>query len=759
MSVTYPALLFGGAALALVPILIHLLNKRKFKVVDWAATDFLFEADKKNRRRVQLEDLLILLLRVAAVLLLVALLARPYLSSATASVLGEKAGFDRIVLLDDSPSMEAQQSPSTPLKQARSGLMELVRALAQKHSSDTLTVLTTSQPKTPVVREAALTPETVGRLTSDLTARTTSSRPANYEDALSEVEELVSTPNTRLNRLVYVISDLRQADWSAGTSSESEGGAVAILRRLADKTAGCYLVNVGGSGTGNLAITSLRPVEKILVAGQACRFEAIVRNYGPNDVDSITVKVSPQGSLPVEGQIEKIPAGQNAALPVTLTFARPEDGKAEPVPLRAELAMSADTTLDRLAADNLRYYPARVVDGVATLLVDGDAAVDPRRSETFYLRRGLAPPGDLHSGILPRVVAVSEFETLDLDPFQVIYLTNVDRLSDARRASLEQWVRRGGGLVIVLGDQLADLGWFNSQMFRGGDGLSPAEVVGLEGDETGKKWALLDVVAKGHEVVSLYEGENNPFLEGIKVFRWWQIQPAEKKVRGGQTRLLVRLTDENHAPLAVEHGFGDGKVMLLTTPLDADWSTWPQDHASYVLFVQFLTRWMAHSTVGTGLMEVGEQIKVPLDVTSHKMEAALIRPSGDPIGLHPVQDRRHENGPQGESQAGDKVWHVSSRETDEPGIYRVKLPLHEGGEESVLFAANIASAESNLAVVEESAVREQFEGSHVTLIRVDALVSAADDGAKAEWWLSVLGALGMVLGAEQALAWLFGRKR
>jgi hypothetical protein len=492
-------------------------------------------------------------------------------------------------------------------------------------------------------------------------------------------------------------------------------------------------------------------LEKVLVAGQPCRFEAVVRNYGSNDAENVAVKVSPQGSLPIEAQIDKVPAGQSAALPLTLTFTRPDDGKAEPVPLRAEL--------DRLSADNVHYYPARVVDGIAALLVDGDAGVDPRRSETFYLRRGLSPPGDLHSGILPRVVAASEFETLELDPFQVIFLANVDRLSDARRASLEQWVRRGGGLVIALGDQLADLGWFNSQMFRRGEGLSPAEVVGLEGDETRQKWALLDVVAKGHEVVGLYEGENNPFLEGIKVFRWWQCQVPEKKVQGGLTRALVRLTDEDHSPLAVEQGFGNGKVLLLTTPLDADWSTWPQDHASYVLFMQLLTRWMAQSTAGAGLIEIGQPIKVPLDLTRQKMEAALLRPSGDSIGLHPEQESGRKEEEEKDASAGDRPWHVSTKETDEPGIFQVKVALHEGGEEVLLFAANLAGAESDLTAVDSSKLRQQLEGSQVTLIDATALAGAADGGAKAEWWLALLGVLGVVLGAEQALAWLFGRSR
>ncbi|MFO0886290.1 MAG: BatA domain-containing protein, partial [Pirellulales bacterium] len=74
-------LMLAGAAAISVPIIIHLLHRRKFQIVEWAAMDFLLEADRKNRRRIQLEDFLLLLLRCLAVFLAGLLLARPFLPS------------------------------------------------------------------------------------------------------------------------------------------------------------------------------------------------------------------------------------------------------------------------------------------------------------------------------------------------------------------------------------------------------------------------------------------------------------------------------------------------------------------------------------------------------------------------------------------------------------------------------------------------------------------------------------------------------
>lgn len=101
-----PWMLLGTLAVA-SPILIHLLNKRRFKIVNWAAMDFLFTADKKNRRRVQLENFILLLLRCLAMLLLALMLARPFLPSNITAILAQAQKVERVILIDDSLSLSA----------------------------------------------------------------------------------------------------------------------------------------------------------------------------------------------------------------------------------------------------------------------------------------------------------------------------------------------------------------------------------------------------------------------------------------------------------------------------------------------------------------------------------------------------------------------------------------------------------------------------------------------------------------------------
>src|SRR5437660_1873357 len=96
-----PANMVIGGALISSPIIIHLINRMRFKKVRWAAMEFLLKSQKRNRRRLIIEQLLLLALRCFLVLLAVLLVSR-YLFSFT---FAEPQNTLHVVLFDDSLSM------------------------------------------------------------------------------------------------------------------------------------------------------------------------------------------------------------------------------------------------------------------------------------------------------------------------------------------------------------------------------------------------------------------------------------------------------------------------------------------------------------------------------------------------------------------------------------------------------------------------------------------------------------------------------
>src|SRR2546428_11656244 len=101
-----PGYLAAGGALISSPIIIHLINRMRFKRLRWAAMEFLLKAQKRNRRRLIIEQLLLLLLRCTLVAL-VALLVSRLVERSGAAGQGARE-FTHIVLIDDSLSMTDQ---------------------------------------------------------------------------------------------------------------------------------------------------------------------------------------------------------------------------------------------------------------------------------------------------------------------------------------------------------------------------------------------------------------------------------------------------------------------------------------------------------------------------------------------------------------------------------------------------------------------------------------------------------------------------
>ena len=71
-----PWSMIAGAGLVAVPIIIHLINRMRFKRVHWAAMEFLLKSQKRSRRKLIIEQMILLLLRILMCLLVGLLLAR-----------------------------------------------------------------------------------------------------------------------------------------------------------------------------------------------------------------------------------------------------------------------------------------------------------------------------------------------------------------------------------------------------------------------------------------------------------------------------------------------------------------------------------------------------------------------------------------------------------------------------------------------------------------------------------------------------------
>src|SRR4051794_11644734 len=139
---------WAGLAAVSIPIIIHILNRRRFKTVTWAAMDFLLRAMKKNRRRLRFEQWVLLATRCLVVFLLGMALARPLAcENRSLAGLGGRTGLN-VFVIDNSYSMAYEANrpgdARTHLDQAK----KIAKALmAQMNSGgESVAIITSSRP-------------------------------------------------------------------------------------------------------------------------------------------------------------------------------------------------------------------------------------------------------------------------------------------------------------------------------------------------------------------------------------------------------------------------------------------------------------------------------------------------------------------------------------------------------------------------------------------------------------------------------------
>ena len=748
---TTPLLFWAGLIGVALPILIHLLNKRRFRRVDWAAMDFLLEAQKINKRRVKLEDFILLLLRCLIMALLGMFLARPFFTS-DAGGLFKSARHERVILLDDSLSMNAKSGGTTPLTEAGKAVTNWITTLASNNTGDSFTLVLASRPDRAVYRDEPLTEDAVNQILEDIKRLDVADATSQMPKALSEIEEMLdpsANGGTSVNRIVYVVSDFRSRDWAP----EAQKEVFASLKRISEESAGLYLVDAAPSGSAgsadNVVVEEVAVRDKALIAGVPTEFEVTVRNRGRAAVTDLAVRLTAGEMLPIERVIDRVGPGEKGAASFTFTFSRPEDlSLIEPVRLKAEIAPSDG---DGLADDNTRYFPARVTQGLRVLLIDGDPSSSYGESETFFMQKALSPRGRAISGLDLTVVDDSELETLPLVDYEVIYLSNVYRLAEGARQRLEDWVEAGGGLVVVLGDQI-DEESYNNDLFNEGEGLLPMALTGIQGDEEGNEWALVEPQDVSHPVLKLFDGDGSPLLAGVKVFQWWGNQVDQEALESGQVAVLASLSNSEKTPLIVESGFGNGRVMMVTSALDLDWGNWPTEAVGYLIMLQELTRHMAPQRAGEGVFPVGGSLVHGLELTEFRPDGSVITPGGSSL---PVRALPKAGGEQSTN------WEVRFEDTPRRGFYEIELMPTDGGEpEGVLFAANVDTSEGALERVDLKAVEGAMGESPVEIVVASAsLMDLGATKSRTEFWRWALYLLLAFLCVELIYGWWLGARR
>ncbi|MDG3008270.1 BatA domain-containing protein [Paludisphaera mucosa] len=719
-------LLIWGALLGAIPIIIHLLNRRRFRRVEWAPMKYLKLTIQRNRRRIQLEELLLLLLRVALPVVLFFFLARPVLNpTGMERWLGRGGRSSEVVLIDDSLSMGYASSEGAAFQKA---VQVATTLLGSTPPNDRCTLATTSAPTAPVVHDVE-----AGRreeLAAAVAGLSPTATHAAWPTVLAGIDDVLKSCTYPTRRLT-ILTDLRRSGWD-GTVGE-------IAKRWGDEAVVVRIVDVGAVETANVALQSLAPLERTVLAGAPSAWEAVVRNDSPRSIVAAKA-ILRVDDKPSEVPLPELAPGATVRLPLSVSF--PGSGPHE---------FSLQLPDDELPADGRRWASVPVKDSLLIRLVDGEPSAEPFASEVDYLAAPLSIGVGSAEAWRIEVVPDQDFLSQRLETPDVLVLANVAAPTPEQATRLRRLVREGMGLMIFAGARV-DLGLYNDLLFRPDDRILP---FALKATSDQPFRGLFIEPVRPSPLEKLLELKASAF-ERVPV-RWITTVDEGTATSGeskekDEARVLARWNDPDRSPAVAERVVGEGRVLLWTTTADRTGNDWPVE-PSFVLAIREAVKGVARATSTANTIAAGDPI-LRIVHSSHEVTNARLTPPGgtEPLSLAAVpmpDDPTDDRGP---------GFSIDLPDTRRAGVYRLSWEEGPLGAREDVFAANPDPRESQLERIESGEVKKLLEPLNVEVVAARGDVESFAATGR-EIWRDLAAALLVLLVAEAAFAAWVGRSR
>ncbi len=583
MAFLNPAVLIALAA-ASIPLLLHLLNLRKLRKVEFSSLRFLKELQKTRIRKVKLKQILLLILRTGLVIFAVLAFARPVLQG-TSGLPGARAAGTAIIVIDNSVSMQVKDDGGERFRQAKKIAHEIVAALGE---GDEAAILPLTDPGQGLERGVSRNREALIRDVEDVQVGYAG---ASLADALNVATELLESAQN-LNREIYVITDAQEINM--------EGLHDAPV--LIDRDTRVRIIPIGRRTDvpANVGIDSLKILSSIFEADKPLEIRAWVTNYGEERLDDIVAAMYIEESRMAQSSLSLEP-NESAAIDL-----------AAPPKQSGFLGGYVQIEGDNLEEDNRRYFAFRIVDG-------SRVAVFASTESSRFLEVALGLPGLLR----PQMFGPDALGSIDLLNYPAIVLSDLPRIGSSAASRVASYVESGGGVVVWGGPSV------NREEFNSTLGASLRMPLGQVAERVGEDAPLeFSVVEKEHPVFAgVFDGASTAGrVESPNIRR---VLPASS----GDP--IITLT--NGMPFMTEYRRGKGRAMYVGVSPSTAWSDLPFKS----IFVPIAVR----STLYVGAsgeeyqeFTVGENVLVTLPFRGDIPEQVQIVPPSGPDQFVPVRD-------------------------------------------------------------------------------------------------------------------------
>jgi hypothetical protein len=743
LSFSHQALLWA-LPLAAIPIVLHLLTLHRLKTVELSTFRFLFDSYIQQRRRMQFLEALLAILRTLFLLLLIFLIARPAIKNwdKLFGATGGAGGQEVIMLVDCSASMNAAHAGLTSMERARNAAAEVARKLGR---DDRLTLIRlTGNPEEVFSRFSTDAKEIEEKIR---TLKASSSR-ANLFATLLQL--FGPEASRRHNPVLYLFTDCQASGWK---EVQNQG-----LDKLLPPKTPFYVVNVGPTTpTTNRAVLGDAPRRNRAIAGLPFPLQARVVNFSKTEPAEVTLS-----AYVAEKEVARTPLTLKPGETVTKKI---DYTPREPGILHGRFEITS-TTPDRFPDDDRFFFNLHIEPRIRVLLVNGNPVADPLENEARYLATALlsraeSTPDDAKPGVpgtkeILQSIDVREVPEASLNPetlkdSSVVILANCGGLNAGQFEWVRNFVRDGGGLLILPGDKVQPA-VYNTQFFPvpgpQGQTLTAATLDGPEGDpdklETFESLAALDFA---HPALTVFDNPDpdQRHFKTVKIYKRYKIVLPQKK---GNAWPFARFA--SGSPALVESRLGDGAVVLAAFPAHTRWTNLPTKPD----FVPLVLRLVAHlqhrpEVEASPMVLADTAAEIAASLSWEPAEARVKDPAGGSI-TKPLD------------RSGSRLVAAFSN-TAQRGYYTAEvrsLRTDQLRAATLGFAVNLAPEESDFSVVGEKELRQMLPWAALTYVdaSAEAQLEKGGLGHEMEIWPVLIWIVFAVIGIEFLLATTSGKR-
>ncbi|HMF94658.1 MAG TPA: BatA domain-containing protein [Vicinamibacterales bacterium] len=569
MAFLTPAFFLGLAAIA-IPVLVHLIQRERKRVIEFPSLMFVRRIPYQSVRRRRIRHWALLLLRAAAIALIVAAFARPFMRQGAVAAAAVGGAREIVILLDDSASM----GYGDHWARAQGAARAVVRGMT---ANDRATLVVFGKNAEENMRATA----DRSRLEAAINTAKVSSGATRYGPALKLAESILSRSPIK-RREAVLISDFQRTGWS-GSEEVRFGEGMTVST-----------VSVASPNTANLAVPSVSFARASFSGQERITVSAGLSNKGDEAIKNVPVTLVIDGH---EIQTEHATVAAHASGSVSFTqftLAGPN--------VRGSVRAGADP----LPADNTFNFVLTPSAPVSLVVVDnGD-----RASASLFLSKALA------IGTTPlfqvETTTAARMTPAMFDKRSVVILNNTTFPPAGGGSNLKRFVERGGGVLVIAGDNTS---WSPSEF-----DLLPGRLGGIVDRMEGRSGSL-GYLDYSHPVFEVFKAPRSGDFSAAHVFRYRSVQttPAD--------RVLARFDDG--AVAAAEKKIGAGRVIIWTSTLDDSWT----DIGVKPIFlplVHQLVRYLAQYEQPASWFTVGQV----LDLTQRakaRTDRIIVTPSGERI--------------------------------------------------------------------------------------------------------------------------------